>query len=217
MCFSASASFGAGALLSVVGVLTVKKVRKPSQIPLAAIPLIFAIQQITEGFLWLTLTNPDYEILQQFTTYAFLFFAQVVWPVWVPFSILKFETNHKRRQILRVLTGIGALVSAWLAWCLLAYTVSAEISGHHIAYTQDYPENLSRFGGILYVVATIMPPFLSTVKRMWLVGLLILVSYIMTTIFYENHVVSVWCFFAAIISAVVLLVVHGQGNRSMRS
>jgi hypothetical protein len=77
MCFSAIASFGAGIVLAVIGVATIKKATHPSQIIFAGIPLIFCVQQITEGFLWLALANPGNSSLQQFTTYTFLSFAQI--------------------------------------------------------------------------------------------------------------------------------------------
>ena len=52
MCFSAAASFTAGAALSVVGVITVRRSRGAVELPLALVPLLFGIQQITEGVLW---------------------------------------------------------------------------------------------------------------------------------------------------------------------
>ena len=81
MCFSAGASFGAGAILSVVGVASIRKAQSPSKILFASIPLLFAMQQITEGFLWLSVTDPTYASLEQVTTFGFLFFAQVAWPI----------------------------------------------------------------------------------------------------------------------------------------
>jgi len=35
---------------------------------------------------------------------------------------------------------------------------------------------------------------------MWMFGTAIFISYIITAIFYDHFVVSVWCFFASIIS-----------------
>ena len=49
MCFSASASFSAGVALLGVSVLTLRATRAPRELPLAAIPLLFALQQLTEG------------------------------------------------------------------------------------------------------------------------------------------------------------------------
>jgi hypothetical protein len=54
MCFSATASFSAGTVLLGLGALTLKLVRHPRELMFAAIPLLFAIQQWTEGVIWLT-------------------------------------------------------------------------------------------------------------------------------------------------------------------
>ncbi len=203
MCFSAGASFGAGVLLSVIGVASIKKAQSPSQIIFASIPLIFAVQQITEGFVWLSITNPSYASLQLIATYNFLFFAQVVWPVWVPFAILKLKPKTSRRKAEKILVGIGAIVSLYLAYCLLTFHVEAKIFGYHISYEQNYPTAFSGYFGILYVVATIVPPFFSRIRGMWMLGTMILISYIITTVFYTDYIVSVWCFFASIISIAV--------------
>lgn len=208
MCFSASASFGAGIVLSVISVASIKKVKLISQYPFASIPLIFAVQQFTEGFLWLSLTNPLYAALQQASTYTFLFFAQIVWPVWVPLSILMLAEKEKRRMIEKILVIIGGIVSLYLAYCLLSYNVQAKVTGYHIAYGQDYPAGLSRYGGVLYIIATIVPPFFSPIKRMWTLGTAILISYIITTLFYTDYIVSVWCFFASVISITVFVVMY---------
>lgn len=208
MCFSASASFTAGVVLSVIGVASIRKSSTRSQLAFATIPMIFAVQQICEGFLWLALETPSFSSLQAMMTYLFLFFAQVVWPLWVPLAIYLLEENPKRKKIQKGLLGMGILVSAYLAYCLLSYPVLGKVLGYHISYEQDYPEALSLYGGGFYVIATILPPFLSSVKRMWMLGLLILISYIITTIFYEDYIVSVWCFFASVISICVLFVMY---------
>ena len=214
MCFSTSASFGAGIVLSVIGVASIKKAGTRSQVAFASIPLIFAVQQITEGFLWLALSDPDFAFLQWPTTYIFLFFAQIVWPFWVPFSILKLEKEPGRKKIGRVLMITGAIVSSYLAYCLLSFHVEAKIIGMHISYKQDYPVALGQYGGLLYVIATIAPPFLSSIKRMWTLGTAILISYIITTIFYTDYIVSVWCFFASIISIALLAILFEMKKSS---
>jgi hypothetical protein len=206
MCFSATASFGAGVVLSVIGVATIKKVIHPSQIPFATIPLLFSMQQFSEGFLWLALTQPAYAFLQEFTTYLFLTFAQVIWPFYVPAAIFLFQEKEKRGNISKILAVIGAAVSLYLAYCLLMYPVEAKITGHHIAYWQDYPDALDIYSGTFYVLATIVPAFFSPIKHMRFLGAAILISYIITQVFYSGYIVSVWCFFASIISIIVFII-----------
>ena len=206
MCFSANASFAAGAVLSVIGVVSLKKVQHPSQILFASIPLFFAVQQIAAGFLWLTLPNPALVLTQQVITYIFLFFAQFFWPLWVPIAILMLEKESKRKKIQKILVGIGVAVSSYFAYCLLSYHVQAKIIGYHVWYKQDYPASVGILVGLLYIIATVVPPFFSPIKRMWIFGTTILISYIITAIFYEHFIVSVWCFFASIISISIFLI-----------
>jgi hypothetical protein len=208
MCFSASASFGAGIVLTVIGIASIKKVQSPSQIFFASIPLIFAVQQIMEGFLWLALLNPAYASLQKFTTYIFLFFAQVVWPFWVPYAILKLEIRERRKRVDFFLVGIGVLVSSYLTFCLFLFNVEAEILEYHISYNQDYPAVISHYFGFFYIIATIAPSFFSRIRHMWVFGMTVLISYIISKIFYSDYVVSVWCFFASIISIAVLAILY---------
>jgi hypothetical protein len=200
MCFSANASFGAGIVLTVIGVAAIKKVQHPSQILFASVPLLFAVQQIAEGFIWVTLPNPAYTLVSQVFTYVFLFFAQFFWPLWVPIAILMLEREDKRKKIQKVFIGMGMLVSFYFAYCLLLYHVQANIVGYHVTYTVDNPNPIGKYGGILYFIATVAPPFFSHIKKMWMFGMAILISYIITAIFYDHYVVSVWCFFASIIS-----------------
>lgn len=205
MCFSANVSFGAGVVLTVIGIASVKKAEHPTQILFASIPLFFAAQQITEGFLWLALPNPDYLLRQKILTYVFLFFAQVLWPLWVPIAFLLLEKQSMRRKIQKAWVGLGILTSAYLVYCLITFPVRAEIIGFHIAYIKEYPINLIGFSGVLYILSTIFPPFFSHVKRMWMLGLAILISFLFTVVFFEYFVMSVWCFFASIISISIYL------------
>ncbi len=209
MCFSANASFGAGVVLTVIGVASLRKAQHPSQMLFASIPLFFAAQQITEGFLWLALRNPDQLLWQQFLTYIFLFFAQVVWPLWVPIALLLLEKQATRRNIQRLLVGIGVVISIYLAYCLMTYRVEAKIIEHHISYLQDYPIKLRGYGALFYILVTIFPPVFSHIKRMWLLGVTILLSFILSVVFYEYYVISVWCFFASIVSVSVYLLMPG--------
>jgi hypothetical protein len=216
MCFSASASFGAGIVLAAISIASIKKAQKPSQIYFASIPIIFCVQQVAEGFLWLALTKPVYAPLEHITTYIFLFFAQVVWPLWIPYATLKLEKEEKEKNFQRVLLGIGLLVSSFLGYCLVSYSVEAKIIGYHITYLQDYPIVFGGYGDLLYIIATIAPPLFSNIKKMWLLSITIIISYIITKIFYVDYIISVWCFFSSIISISILIIMDEIKNPSKK-
>jgi hypothetical protein len=200
MCFSASASFASGAVLSSIGVLSLKKVQNKSEIFFASIPLFFGIQQFIEGFLWLTLTHKNLSSWQSIPTHLFLFFAQVIWPILVPYAFLKLENDSTFIKLQQTFTIIGTLVSCYLAYCLFSFYVEGSIIGHHISYLQDYPLSIGKLGGGLYVIATVFPPFFSSVKGMRLLGVAIVISYMISHLLFSDYLVSVWCFFASIIS-----------------
>jgi len=209
MCFSAGASFGASVILGTVGIASIRKVQEPSQIPLASIPLLFAVQQFSEGFLWLSLTNPEYASWQQIPAYVFLLFAQIVWPTWVPFSILIIEKDRGRRNLLIIMLGVGVTLSVYLAYCMIFYDIRAQVTAHHIQYTLNFPMRFAWFSGIVYFIPTVLPPFFSSIKRMRILGLTILTSYLVTTLFFHEYIISIWCFFAAILSVIVLSIMMG--------
>ncbi len=207
MCFSAGASFGAGIALSAVGVITLQKAKHPSQTMFAAIPLIFSFQQLIEGVVWLSFMNPAYLSWREPASYAFLVFAQVIWPFWVPMSFLMLEDENRRIRLLKYLLAIGVVVSVFLAFSLMFFSVESSMSEHHISYRVGFPDFFLKYGWIFYVLATVVPSFVSGIKKMWAFGLTVLLSYILARLFFADYSISVWCFFAAIISLVIYFLV----------
>ncbi|MGE5348317.1 MAG: DUF6629 family protein, partial [Actinomycetota bacterium] len=47
-------------------------------------------------------------------------------------------------------------------------------------------------------------------RRMWIFGILVTASCLITGIFYKEYLTSVWCFFAALISVVILWIVSSR-------
>ena len=203
MCFSAGASFTAGVLLSAVGVANQRKVRKPAQRLFALIPLLFGLQQFAEGALWVTLRSGGHDWLQNAATYIFLIAALVIWPVMIPLSMWFMEEGKKRKNILASLIVMGGMVSSFYAFCLISYNVTPQINSFHIQYIEEFPRTIANNFSLFYPVSTVVPLFVSSVRRMWLLGILISVSWLVTAIFFAGYLTSVWCFFAALISVVI--------------
>ena len=214
MCFSAGASFASGALLSVVGIATQRKVRKPEQRLFAAIPFLFGFQQLAEGVLWITLRSGGYDWLQNAATYTFLMMAMVIWPVMVPSSMWFMEEAKNRKKILAVLMVVGGSLSLFYAFCLILYNVTPQINGFHIQYIDDFPQTLAIIASLIYPVAVITPLFVSSVRWMWLFGILIAVSWLVTEIFFRGYLTSVWCFFAALLSVMVYWIISASQNKT---
>lgn len=210
MCFSATASFGSAAILAVIGIASVRKTTRQTQMPFAGIPFIFAIQQFAEGCVWLSLTKNTYAEWQEPSSNLFLLFALVIWPIWIPLSILLLEKNNHRKSILYFLLAIGVLVAGYFSYSLLSSPVIAKIGNSHISYKLAYPGSLFTSSNLLYGLATILPSLITSAKRTWLLGMFVILSYTATRIFFPENIISVWCYFAALISCVVYWIIIGQ-------
>ena len=213
MCFSAQASFAGGIIISAIGVFTIRKVHKPSQIIFASIPLFFGFQQIAEGILWLTLPLSGFDGLQKTAAYTFLVMAQVIWPVMIPLSVLFMEESEKKKKILKVLLLVGVILSIYYASCLIFFNVHPQIKGYHIQYNNDFPVFLMPFAFILYLTSTITPLFVSSIKRTHLMGIFMTLSCLVTAIFFTQYLTSVWCFFAALLSGVVYWILSDSSKQ----
>ena len=202
MCFSATASFVAGATLSAAGVATLRQVRQRSEIPFAAIPLLFGVQQITEGVIWLTFRH-DAPELRQTMTYIYSVFSHVWWPIWVPLAIRSFETSRRRKTILMVFQVAGLAVGLYLLYSLIARPITAEVIGRHIVYASPHFYLLPVM--VLYVAATCVSGLFSSHGFVNLFGILAFVAFVASYLVHASALVSIWCFFAAVLSLLVYL------------
>ncbi len=215
MCFSAEASFTGGVIISSIGVAALSKVKEPSQLVFASIPLLFGMQQISEGFLWLALQSSDFRGALNVSTYTFLLMARVVWPAWIPLSVLLMEKDAGRRRPLFILLAMGLSVSVYYAYCLLFLNVTPLILGGHIRYESDFPEWPAVPVFIVYFIASITPLFLSSVRRTRVFGALMFISCLVTAVFYFQYLTSVWCFFAALMSGVIYWILADASREAM--
>jgi hypothetical protein len=203
MCFSATASFVAGTTLSVIGVATLKSAKRPTEIPFAMIPLLFGIQQLTEGVIWLTFVH-DAPVLKQTMTYVYSGFSHVMWPIYVPLAIGVLEAVRWRRKVLAVFEVAGLVVGLYLLYFIVTLPVVAQVANRHIEYLSPHFYIVPVI--VLYLAATCVSAFFSSHRFVNLFGALALLSFITTYVIYAHALVSVWCFFAALLST--LLYVH---------
>ena len=216
MCFSATASFSASALLLGIGTLTLRSAlatRQRRALPFAAIPMLFAIQQLIEGVIWLTFTE-EATRLQAVMTHVYSFFSHVLWPVYVPVAVLLMEPEGWRRRALIAFVAAGVAVGAYLLYVLVVFPVASKPTGQHIEYVS--PHFFAAVTMTLYLLSTGLSPLLSTHRMVGVFGILALLSFGAAYTFYATWFISVWCFFAALLSAVVYLhfAQKFRGNRT---
>lgn len=199
MCFSATASFTASAALGVVGIATLAKVKNKRDWPLAFIPLIFALQQLLEGWLWAVLPKTSAVVLP--LTYVYLFFAFLWWPIYVPAVVYLLEKNLVRKIMISILFVGGIIVGAWQYWLFTIHPAPAQILGRCLNY--HLQSNSFVLPAILYLAATIGSCLVSSRRLVNLFGIITAVSAAVAWWFYFVDFASVWCFFAAVLSLMI--------------
>ena len=208
MCFSATASFGAAALLTGTTLAASKYVTDKKQRPLLAVPAIFAVQQFIEGFVWLSLTNEQFAHLKNTVVTAYMVFAEMVWPLWIPFVFLFLEQHHSRLRWLWTLQGVGILLLFPTIYYMMHFPILATVSDHHISYAPQFPPDWLLWRSIGYGLAAVVPFFITTYPRAWVMGLPNALSFFVAAYFFPGYIISVWCYFAALISITVWYVLR---------
>ena len=202
MCFSATASFTAGAALLVVGAVTTRSARERAELPFALIPGFFGTQQLIEGGLWLTFAN-NAPLVNSVLTHLYSFFSHVLWPIYVPIAVLLLEPEAWRRKLLTLIAAAGAAVGLYLLYFLMTEPIVSEVVGGHISYKS--PHFYVAPVMTLYVLATCVSSLVSSCKTIRWFGAVTFVALLAAYAFYAFWFISVWCFFAAILSIIVLL------------
>jgi hypothetical protein len=215
MCFSATASFSAAAVIGSAGIVTLRSAAaKPDHriLALAAFPVLFAFQQVVEGLLWLDLASPEPGALRGVLVHAFQGYAEVFWPVYAPLAALLVERERRRRILISACLVIGVTLSAYLLVAMIGHPYQASVGEGHIVYRNDfqYPTGIE----VPYVVATTLSLLLSSERDVQRLALVILIGFAVAYVSFHHAYISVWCFFAAIASVMVYLYVRAVPARS---
>lgn len=212
MCFSASVSFAASALLLPAGLYSLRLVyqQNPSYIPLASIPIVFAIQQACEGLVWLGM-GADSLTAIKLGTFSFLAFAYWFWLFWSPWSLARSELNPSVQRICWGFTILGFIYGGLLYLPLLIQPqwVSIHVVHHSIQYVTQLifdPWFSQQFARLLYALIILIPFALASNRSLQVFGGMVCLSAIASYWLLNQVFISVWCFFAAILSLFILLI-----------
>ncbi len=213
MCFSAPASFAAAAVAGACGLASLARTRTRAELPLAGMPLLFAAQQAVEGALWLALPLSPTGPAAWDLTQIFLVFALVIWPVYAPLSALVIEPDAVRRRWITACLAAGIVVGLYFIWSLHVAPRTAVIAGGHIVYspTPDLPDTIR----VLYPVATCLSLMLSSLPIVRNLGIIVTLGSLVAFFAYWEAFTSVWCFFAAAASGLIVLHFERQRRASL--
>ena len=202
MCFSATANFVGSTALGAVGVVTLTRVKHRRELLFASLPLLFAIHQFIEGFVWLGLDG----ILSPAVTHdmgaAFMLYAQGLLPFLLPLSVILFEPTAPSRRRMLPFLGLGGATTLYILWALTAYPLQVYVRGNSIVYINQATNNTAV--AVFYVIATCGSLFFSKIRMMVVFGAANLAILLIVMEFKRYAFTSLWCAYAAIASVIIL-------------
>jgi len=220
MCFSASASFTAAAVLVPIGLYGTHIARSTDQkayVPLAMTPAFFGTQQFVEGLQWIAIDNGGLEPLGTITAKGFLFFAYCFWMIWIPFCAYRISqaTESEAMQnrlkwvwLVASLLGIGFYIPVLFQPDLVQPAITAGSISYNVNTVWHNFINTEPVGQLVYWGFIVLPLVALRDKAVRLFGVMIFVSIFLTWFTHSIAFNSVWCFYSAVLSVMILWIIN---------
>jgi hypothetical protein len=220
MCFSATVSYSAAALLVPAGLYGVRRASDfhAAYWMIALVPLLFGIQQGFEGQIWLIIDAGDTSAVRRMAL-SFMFFSHLVWLVWIPLSSYLLENECRRRRLFKWIAILGFIFGMSMYVPLLVNTdwLSVYVQQRSIFYETIlvYDEYVPRVvvQGV-YSLIVLMPLLYSTNQRLRTFGVLIALSMTMADMLFNYSFISVWCYFSAVLSLYIIYMIEKERGTS---
>ncbi|MFN2291428.1 MAG: DUF6629 family protein [Anaerolineae bacterium] len=199
MCFSPEASFAASGILAGTSIAIMRLPRDGRSLPLSLFPAIFAAHQFIEGVLWLNQDGVLPDPYKAVALPAYVLIAYVLWPILVPFAAYMTEPERGRRLVILACQVVGVGVGLSLLVGLLQDPVDVSATCCSLVYHVNAPDLLLA----PYLIAVSIPFLASSQRSLVLFGVGITVSCAVAAVATASAATfpSVWCFFAALLSA----------------
>src|ERR1700720_4791199 len=202
MCFSAAANFVGSTALGAVGVVTLTKVKHRRELLFASMPVLFAVHQFIEGFVWLGLDGTLSPAVAHDMGAAFMLYAQGLLPFLLPLSVLLFEPNAKSRSRMLPFLVLGGATTLYILWALTAFPLQLSVRGNSIVYINQATNNTAV--AVFYVIATCGSLFFSKLRMMVIFGAANLAILLVVMGVKRYAFTSLRCAYAAVASVIIL-------------
>jgi len=202
VCFSATANFVGSGVLGAVGVVTLTQVKHRRELLFASLPILFALHQFIEGFVWLGLDGILSPTVAHDMGAAFMLYAQGLLPFLLPLSVLLFEPGVQSRRRMLPFLVLGGATTLYILWALTAYPLQLYVKGNSIVYINQATNNTAV--AVLYVIATCGSLFFSKIRMMVIFGAANLAILLAVMEFKRYAFTSLWCAYAAVASVIIL-------------
>jgi hypothetical protein len=224
MCISATVSYSSAAVLVTTGLYAVRQARRLQRphFMWALIPIFFGAQQAFEGRVWQELDADNAGAAVIFAL-GFHFFSHFLWLWWIPLCSYLVEPGATgdarnpgklRKKVFAGCTVFGAFAGALVYSFMLFHPdwMSVAVREHSIVYNFSVPYRSSIHIPItpaaLYALTILVPLLLSSHRQIRVFGGLVGLSMVLASAAYGYAYVSVWCFFAAVLSLYIVYMIQ---------
>jgi hypothetical protein len=226
MCFSATVSYSAAAVLVTTGVYAVQQARRlhPPYWMWALVPVFFGLQQAFEGRVWQELDAGNAGAAVSFAL-GFHFFSHFLWLWWFPLCCYLVEPGQasKLEKLRKRVMGGCAIFGAFAGTLVYSVMVfhpewmTVGVREHSILYEFSVsfrsPIHVPINAAALYALTILVPLLISSHRLIRIFGGLVALSMVLASAAYSYAYVSVWCFFAAVLSLyLVFMIRHFVGT-----
>nr|MDT0663956.1 DUF6629 family protein [Micromonospora sp. DSM 115978] len=205
----------AAAVIGAAGIDALRHARSRREVPLASLPLLFAAHTFVEAFVWWGLRGQVGDGVEAVAVAVYLGFALVVLPVYAPTTMLALEQGDGRwlpgrRGVVLAAVMAGVVTAAALAAALIRGPVTVRAEQHHVVYSVEL------WAGpvvvVLYLFATCGAFLVASRPFLRWFGAVNLVAVGVLAWLATHAVISLWCFWAAVVSIAIAL--HLRRQRS---
>src|SRR5674476_1678373 len=213
MCFSATVSYSAAAVLVTTGVYAVRQARRLPRPYLmwALVPVLFGLQQAFEGRVWQEIDAGDVSAAVPFAL-GFHFFSHFLWLWWFPLCSYLVEPGQTskigklRKRVIGGCAIFGAFAGTLVYSEMLFHSEWMSVAVREQSITYDFsfpyrsPIHLPITPAALYALTILVPLLFSSHRLITNFGVPVILSMVLASETYSYAYVSVWCFFAAMLS-----------------
>jgi hypothetical protein len=227
MCFSATVSYSAAAVLVSTGVYAIQQARRlhPPYLMWALVPIFFGLQQAFEGRVWQELDAGDAGAAVPFAL-GFHFFSHFLWLWWLPLCSYLVEPGQAsktgriskieklRKRVIGGCAIFGAFAGALVYSEMLFHPEWMSVAVREQSITYDFsfpyrsPIHLPITPAALYALTILVPLLFSSHRLIRIFGGLVALSMVLASAAYGYAYVSVWCFFAAVLSLYLVYMIR---------
>jgi hypothetical protein len=214
MCISASVSYSAAVVLVTISLCAIQQARRlhSPYLMWALIPIFFGFQQAFEGRVWQSLDTGNASAVVPFAL-GFHFFSHFLWLWWLPLCSYLVEPGKIRKRIFGGCAIFGAFAGALVYSVMLLHPewMTVAVKEHSIVYNFSAPYrstiNIPITPVMLYALTILVPLLLSSHRQIRIFGGLTALSMALASAAYNEAFVSVWCFFAAVLSLYIIYMI----------